>query len=90
MKAARGIRKLAMIGDATLDMVACPPADLCICYGRFNKMTIATLFGLGLLVLADTLAPKTSVKQRTATTVRNLKGTTSRLSRQTAKSLKKR
>ncbi|CAJ0579271.1 unnamed protein product, partial [Mesorhabditis spiculigera] len=116
------------------------------------KMTIATLIGLGLLVLADTLetagppvfqkpppagrtgmwlatilfiilisvlsigacaayilhelnliklwhkggeqgdddAPKTSVKQRTATTVRKLKGTTSRLSRQTVKSLKKR
>ncbi|CAJ0579408.1 unnamed protein product, partial [Mesorhabditis spiculigera] len=41
MKAARGIRKLAMIGDATIDMVACLPADLCIWYGRFNKDLLA-------------------------------------------------
>ncbi|CAJ0582338.1 unnamed protein product, partial [Mesorhabditis spiculigera] len=35
LKAERNIKKLVMLGDATIDMVACPPADLCIGYGKF-------------------------------------------------------
>ncbi|CAJ0579281.1 unnamed protein product, partial [Mesorhabditis spiculigera] len=36
LKAERQIDNLVMIGDSTIDMVACPPANLCIGFGRWN------------------------------------------------------